>query len=920
MLTDEQKEIITKWYEEEIKPIEREAYNNLDEEGRKNKLNWKFSFCPCYWSSKPNKQGEIVCHPDQSVEVRKFSPIKFFDNSRVANIGVYPPLTGYLYYDFDKPSPVFKEKIQQIHGHYSKKEDCGHLLMRTKLTRGDVANKTFHIVGIFDGEVARHGLKPVFTPGTIKVKGGPITHRSNGITKTCKAPAEIDDHIKEQCQQSSVKLNRANKATYKVIKDKQTGQTELGEGGRNFFLAVSIGRRLNEIGIVQPHIRQTIQWANEKFCNPEVDENKVDNIFKQMTREAEQNGIRSENHLIWMDDYDGPYDVIKKGLLSLGWDFRTLRGGLFQYRKNNSEWKSAKLGEIISNAGEELENYVRVIKSINVRKVPLKKEGRDDDKNKDKKPDPKEKENETTVEMDDYKVIVFMRIEEFDYADKKVEKAIKNWAVNNRYDIFGNEVLKPVRWDAKRLARKYGKGNWEATLDDFIIWSFMDRFCQRHCPKNEHGVDKFEGYGEQPPEYTRWQLPLIMLQTIWRMRYPGYPIDEFIWNIGPEGTFKNKSREWLFPEDIRSDCYMENLTYSSKTEAATNRKRRSNVISEFDEAETIRHADLKRYFSAGKVLHEEKYEELNVKMQWMDAVVFSTNKADALPPVEFGNRRFWTITQYPKDEITKMIYEDGMSKDQVDKMVLAMFDENRQRLWTEAFALYLMGIKPESPPGLEAIRIKAVQKASGLEEMHRVIRNMMVANIKNMTDNDKKQVFIADLAELLGKNSREIGTEARKIHIELGGNGEAMIRTNPNTNRKAKCFVLDGLKAPEEESEVTKDVKEAVAEDQEKNGYIDPETGFDWTGIDELRENGGSKWEVLEMDAEDAAKKEEKWDREITELKRKVITETDERGREFLVEVGEDGTEYVLNENGEKIYGIPETKEYPMILDRKKRH
>lgn len=779
MLTKKQKEIIADYYENEILPLENKIYQSLSEEERKDELNYRFIFCPCWWALKPNKEGEIKSEPSQTRKLWKHDPREFFDwkdsKRELANLGVYPP-NGFLYYDFDKPSPFFNENVEKTHGHRSMKKDCGHLLMKTELKEHETRNCTYVLDGVFEGEVCRRGLKPAFAPGAIKIKGGPITHYSNNVVDFIDSNEDIDEAIRSKSNKTHKVKASAGDKTNRIITDKKGG---VGKGERHFHVAASIGYRLVEQGIIFPHIEKWIHHFNKTACNPPLDDYEMERICKQLQDKIQDDGIRAKNHLINVRGEDGPFDVIERSLRSLGWDFRIIRGGVFQYRKGNTPWESGKFKEVFVDASYELLNDVRLLVG-DFTLTPVQSDKKKKDNKKDSKP-----ENNRDMK-------VTMNIKNLDYPDGKIEKVIKRWACKNFYDFFRAEILNKVAWDGFKLAKKYGKGNWNNTLNDFIIWNFLDRFCQRTCPKDKNGINKYEGYGEQPEIYTRWQVPLIMLQAITRTMKPGYDINEFIWNIGPEGCFKNKSRMWLFLPAVQNLCYVENLTYESRTEDKTNRKRRGNVISEFDEAETIKPADLKRYFSAGNVKHEEKYEEFDVLMEWEDCVVFSTNKPDALPPALLGNRRFVVMTQYPLDKYTKRIYEDGESKHSISAEVRAEFFKHHTRLWTEAFALYCMRIEPLVPEGLESIRQTATEKASGLDVITDKIRSLFIDRIKRK---DTTPVFVSEFKEITGKNYG-LNEHIRRVHIELGGNGKPSLSKDLNRKRN-QCYRVEDLKMPE---------------------------------------------------------------------------------------------------------------------------
>ena len=790
--TEEQLEVFRKYYEGEILVLQKAIFESLNDEQRKDPANYTWRWCPAYYD-KEKKPGECLTPVQNKIFLSPWEALR-----HGCWVGAYPP-EGFIYRDHDKPSDLYDDEIQKTHGHFSKKKHCGHTLHKTALKLSDVKNKTYDYPDLgFQGEICRHGKKPVWPPGTAKGMDQVITHRSNSIAKWTDFGGELEARIKSESEEKVAKIGKGSKKTYPAVQDKEGATLE--EGGRNYFLVIAIGRRLRDLGICHKDMNDAIDFANRTFCHPPVDEGKARSIHKQMKREARQEGLRSRNRLIWVDREDGAPDTIRKSLKALGWDFRTLRGGIIQWRRFEGQWKEDKLRNIVDKASEECEAKIRLVRNIRIEKIYNKEKPK-------LKADSDRKDEETEIfESRGYWVKTTMAISEFSFNDKKVEKCIRNWAFGNFHDKF-RIYIAPFKWDARRLARQYGYGNWKDTQrDGWIIWRIMDMFTQRHSPRDKQGIVKYDKFIEDPEEYAVWQQPLIMLQAIWRLLNPGYSLTEFLWNFGPEGSYKNRSRELLLPASIREDMYNSNLVYTQQTEAKVNRQRRCGVFSEFDEAETMKHADLKRYFTAGKVLHEAKYEEINERIPWMDVPVFSTNKFDALPPTDTGNRRFVPRTQFLDEKHAKRI-ENGESKAAIDKEIQAMFDEHRDVMWTQALALYLMKIPPAMPEGLEVMRVAAVQNASGLTEIRATLVRFFIQRILEWKDDDSG-IAIKEVAKMLNKSSRAISPEMRKIHVEFGGDGKTI--TERHGGDPMACYPIKTLQIPPHYKDLAREIKKSL--------------------------------------------------------------------------------------------------------------
>lgn len=795
--TQEQLDYFKKYYEEEILVMEAAIYDGLSEEERKDKANYTWQWCPAYYDR--NKEPEKSLTPNQGKYF--FSPweaLKYKNGHGQAYpwFGAIPP-KGYIYLDHDKPSELYDKQIESAHGHRSKKKHCGHILHKTKLKPEEMSAATYEFESLgFVGEICGFGIRPIWVPGTAKGVDQVITHRRNHNTSLSLLNEELEEQIRRRSEIRSVQLTKNSKKTFRIIQDWEGFQ--LNEGGRNYFLAVSVGRYLRDLGINYEDMSSVLDFANHQFCNPPVEEGKIKNIYKQMEKEAKDLNLRSENHLIWVEKEDGNPDIIRTAIKKLGWEFRSIRGGFVQAKKSNGIWEDIKLSQKVDDISVQLCSRIRLAYSFSVEKIYKNRSEKVEEKKKPGRPRFEKTEDNTEmeqVEMGDYYAKAFLDIKHFAISTELVGKTIAKMARDNYFDCF-RDFLVPLAKPAWKLAKRYGRGNWKATRNDFICWAFMDGFCQRTNPLNKHGFKKHDDFGEFPREYTEWQLPFLMICSIARTLTPGCHIEEMLWNGGPEGCYKNKSREWMFPKDMRADCYQEGLELN-KNENAVNRKRRGNVLSEFDDNK-INHSNFKRYVTMSISKHEEKYEELNTRLKWDDVLVFSSNIVDALPKSEYGNRRIYYVPQYPLEEFTQRIMgEDGeeneIAKKDLDKIVEGKFDEARERLWTEGLALYFMHIKPGMPEGLEKYRLQAAQSASGITRIKNSIRELF---LDRMADPSLDRISIAEIAEDLEMNSRDISNYIRDVHLEFGGNGKTT--TGRHRGKPERSYKTDKLNPPTE--------------------------------------------------------------------------------------------------------------------------
>ena len=706
----------------------------------------KFSFCSTYYDAKNN---------DKLAPNQKKYDYQPKGNEDALGLGVPE---GFILYDFDlPPNEKFRKYYKKTWGHTgTKPEGCGHLLFRCKDLHSSMTSAKLKIFGS-DVDLCRKGYRPVFTPGSCKIKGGGITHHWNKIEEVLDEPEEFRE-ARMAASNSTPSYSKPSTSKKGIKRD-----PVIKEGGRHFFMAVQIGRWLLDNLINKKQREEYMTFANKKYVEPMLSDEDMQSIFKQMDKEAKERELVCNKILMEANIGEGDPTKIRESLKALGWEFRRVRGDTFEYKKPGKEWEALDITHASQFASNALSDDVRYTIGIKIETKKAEKTDKEDHK-------------------------LAFPITHFKPADLKVKSTILEVAHNNRYDYF-EEYLKPFEEKAKKQAEKYGIGNWKDTLEDLKIWKFKEKICQRTPPPGMKSI----GFGEQPYEYWQWQYPIIMLSAIWRTKHPGYEVEEMIWNMGPQGCYKNKGRSWLFPGDIRKKCYASGLKLTPHNEAKMNRIRRKMVISEFDEAEKISIDDMKRYFTTSVTEHEAKYEEDTREIQWQDVIVFSTNKPNAFPPTLDDQRRLIVQTSYPKPEFTEMIQKGeidgkkikkGMSKKTLDEKIEGVvFKQLRDELWMDALTLYYMEIPPCLPGELETERIKAMVTATGADQLEPIIMNAFIEAHKR--DNNR-YVLSSELAELCEKPANQIGVLANKIHKSLGGSGSKAIYKEGN-RKGYKC-------------------------------------------------------------------------------------------------------------------------------------
>lgn len=141
----------------------------------------KFEFCRTYYDAK--KKGRLTPNP----KTYGYEPT---GNEYALGLGVPE---GFILYDFDlPPNDKFREYYKKTWGHTgTKPEGCGHLLFRCKTPHSSMTNDTNLTIFGSEVQLCRKRGRPVFTPGSRKIKDGGITHHWNKIEEVLDEPVDF---------------------------------------------------------------------------------------------------------------------------------------------------------------------------------------------------------------------------------------------------------------------------------------------------------------------------------------------------------------------------------------------------------------------------------------------------------------------------------------------------------------------------------------------------------------------------------------------------------------------------------------------------------------------------------------------------------------------------------------------------------
>ena len=168
-----------------------------------------------------------------------------------------------------------------------------------------------------------------------------------------------------------------------------------------------------------------------------------------------------------------------------------------------------------------------------------------------------------------------------------------------------------------------------------------------------------------------WASKSILLVAVRRAIEPGLKHDVMPVLIGPQGVGKSSSLAWLFPEGMRSRWFSDEIRLNDRSNDRVEAIQGS-VIAEVAEMAGATSADiesLKAFLSRTVDYRRLAYRRNPEPFPRMCSLIGTANKS-MLPNDPTGNRRFAALSVVSGDA----------------GRVMAWLDENREQLWSEAFA------------------------------------------------------------------------------------------------------------------------------------------------------------------------------------------------------------------------------------------
>ena len=234
-------------------------------------------------------------------------------------------------------------------------------------------------------------------------------------------------------------------------------------------------------------------------------------------------------------------------------------------------------------------------------------------------------------------------------------------------------------------------------LDELPKSDITENDIQDYNTTLDHVFDDLFGIEWTP--YLSCITRMMILGAVWRTYEPGYKIDEVAVIQGPQGAGKDSLVRCLLP-DVRYFTDALGFNLSDKEKIEVTRGKVFVCASEMGGVTTTKDLEaLKRWITATEDRVRMAYRRDADDMARRFVVVCTTNSDQPLPNDPTGNRRWACIS-----------LDSGAH-------VEPWLEERRERIWSEAVAMYRLGIKPNMPREmmLEQSTHNALRRRSDLQ-------------------------------------------------------------------------------------------------------------------------------------------------------------------------------------------------------------
>lgn len=541
---------------------------------------------------------------------------------------------------------------------------------------------------ICPGAQENHQGRPLFPPGTNKLKGQGISH----IKVNNLAAIDMEECHKRDAMLffGQIKPEQIKEGKVEIPMAKGKTKYQVPEGHRDDVL-FKVGASLVERNINRESRNEFMRYFNETWLEGEPFSDSVMRAKEKQWDKIE--GARNvENTFILVNTPPVPGNnrVIRMCVEKAGFGFRkNIRGsdleGCNPNKEGYEEWRALDIIEweaIVMNYCEDNCMYVKdfdfkfnnngTFESLNVVTSPFK------------------------------------------FTAERVKRSIVEIIIEGKYDCF-KKYLESEKVQERVLQiqqENITAGNfegeiWTGKLDDsnFIHWKGWNGLVEFNSVDGEGFVEDLI-----PMAYNKYLFFAAVYPAIYLTYYPGEEYMGSALLYGGEGCFKSSMFRKLLPKHLR-EHYMSGCITDEKYDIAASMA--ESIFLEWEEMDKFKQykRKAKRILAATKDAYNEKWKKGMTKTYRKNSQLMTCNDETPVQLEDEPHRRYIPFRLKRDTELTRRYEEDG-SKSYL-QMLEDRMDEIRDRIFAEFYVYMKMNVPLALPAEIEKYRLRAIDVCSG---------------------------------------------------------------------------------------------------------------------------------------------------------------------------------------------------------------
>ena len=593
---------------------------------------------------------------------------------------------------------------------------------------------------------------PLFGDGTRK-EGKGITHHAYKDMMDRSLLPLPEDMEKEMVGISEAKskptTNQESKKDVKVKRNSRkivsyliTGK-RIPKGDRHDALR-DTSRSLVGKGINVEDVKTIIHNLNKTACEEAKPDNEIDqNIFHDIDKFIEENGIETPFNLVMNTHYKGIPAIIEQTMETMGYEFRkNIRKEGLDFRRKDGEWETEDISDVRDQMAVEAQNTTKHSFTFDV-KIH---EGNGN----------------------------FLRCENevkpFAFSELDIKRTFKDIMRKNQYDPLVEWLLDGYEDYAVKLREQYKEDGKEGVIKH---WECFNAHFEILGFKKTPDV-KSQGFIETDTDYNKWLIYNLIAPAIHNTVMEEAKEFPVVVMIGGEGCFKSSLPKMIIPKHLRFDHH--HIGRFDMPLADLGRMFATAIILSFDEA-----IGFTRSLGVSKVLLSEtkdswtpKFKEGCKAKRRQCSWNMASNISQPLAYSPDNQRRFYVVYLYRNEDVNaRGEKENKFISDYVDYLEEWM-EKYQKIVWQQIYFLikecgWGLGFNDNE---LEKKRIKYVLHACKYSDFRYQVTKAFEYFIENGHIAVNYEMVYEQTEVSYKKQSKLRDDTIKEVYREMGGGSE----------------------------------------------------------------------------------------------------------------------------------------------------